>query len=83
MPFEGALGGEYRTQDSVHLVAGRLANPSNSGEAVMNAQAARELGVHLDSVIQIGLNSDAQKFQINLPNGPSSLRNPQTGASCM
>ena len=57
---EGALGGEYSTQDRVHLVAGWLANPANPGEAVMNPQAAKELGVHPGSVIQLALNSDRQ-----------------------
>src|SRR5579863_9153310 len=71
--FEGTLGGEYTTQDRVHLVAGRLANPANPHEAVMNAQAARELDVHLGSVIQLGFNSNAQEQLINSPTGPSSL----------
>jgi len=71
--FEGALGGEYRTQDRVHLVDGRLANPADPHEAVMNAQAAQELGVHLGSVIGFGLNSNAQERLIASPTGPSSL----------
>jgi hypothetical protein len=71
--FEGTLGGEYATQDRVHLVAGRLANPANPHEAIMNAQAARELDVHLGSVVGLGLNSDAQQGLIDSPTGPSSL----------
>jgi hypothetical protein len=71
--FEGTLGGEYSTQDRVHLVAGRLANPADPHEAVMNAQAAQELDVHLGSVIGLGLNSNAQESLINSPTGPSSL----------
>ena len=71
--FEGALGGEYTTEDRVHLVQGRLANPADPHEAVMNAQAAKELGVHLGAVIRFGLNSDAQERLINSPHGPSSL----------
>jgi hypothetical protein len=71
--FEGAQGGEYTTQDIAHLVAGRLADPRNPHEAVMNSQAATEMGLHLGSVIQVGLNSDAQETAISSPTGPSSL----------
>ncbi len=71
--LEGALGGEYTTQDSAHLVAGRYANPHDPGEAVMNAQAATEMGLHLGSVVHIGLNSDAQEITMSAPNGPSNL----------
>jgi hypothetical protein len=71
--IEGALGGEYTTQDRASLVAGRYANPRDPGEAVMNAQAASEWGLHLGSVLQIGLNSEAQEDYINTPTGPSSL----------
>ena len=71
--FEGATGGEFTTQDSAHLVAGRFADPNNPHEAVMNAQAATEMGLHLGSVIQVGLNSDAQEIAMSTPTGPSSL----------
>jgi len=71
--FEGVTGGEYTTQDSAHLVAGRYADPNNPHEAVMNAQAAAEMGLHLGSVIQVGLNSDAQETVMSAPTGPSSL----------
>ncbi len=71
--LEGALGGEYTTQDRAYVVHGRLADPSNPGEAIMNAQAATELGVHVGSVLTFGLNSDAQEVEINSPSGPSSL----------
>ncbi|MGA8296408.1 MAG: FtsX-like permease family protein [Acidimicrobiales bacterium] len=71
--FEAGLGGEYITEDRVHLVAGRLANPADPHEAIMNAQAAQELGVHLGSVIRFGLNSDDQERLIASSNGPSSL----------
>jgi len=71
--FEGAVGGEYTTQDRAHLVAGRFADPTNPHEAIMSAQAARELGVGLGSVIRFGLNSDAQETRLASPSGPSSL----------
>ncbi len=58
--LEGTLGGEYTTEDRVTLVAGRLANPTDPGEAVMNVQAEEELGIHVGSVLKVSLNSDAQ-----------------------
>ena len=70
---EGALGGEYTTRDRVHVLAGRLADPNDPHEAIMNAQAAAQAGLHLGSVVRIGLNSDAQEIAISAPNGPSSL----------
>jgi hypothetical protein len=71
--IEGALNGEYTTQDTAHVVAGRTYNPLDPREAVMNAQAAKELGLHVGSVFQFGLNSDAQEVVISTPTGPSSL----------
>ena len=71
--FEGALGGEFATQDRVHLAAGRLADAHNAHEAVMNARAAAEADLHIGSVIRIGLNSNAQEIAISAPTGPSNL----------
>lgn len=71
--LEGALRGEYTAQDRVHLVAGRLTDPNDPHEAIMNAQAAAEAGLHLGSVVRVGLNSDTQEVAMNAPNGPSSL----------
>jgi hypothetical protein len=71
--FEGPTGGEFTTQDSAHIVAGRYANPNNPHEAIMNAQAAKEMGLHLGSFIQVGLNSDAQEVAMSAPTGPSNL----------
>lgn len=58
--LEGTLGAEDTTEDRVTLVAGRLANPTDAGEAVMNAQAEEELGIHLGSVLRVSLESNAQ-----------------------
>ena len=69
----GAMGGEYTTQDVAHLVSGRFANPNAPGEAVMNAQAAAEAGLHIGSVVHIALNSDAQEIAMSAPTGPSNL----------
>jgi putative ABC transport system permease protein len=71
--IEGALGGEYASVDRAHLVAGRFADPHNPHEAVMSARAAQEVGLHVGSVVQFGLNSDAQEAVIATPTGPSSL----------
>ena len=71
--IEGALGGEYTNQDRVHIVAGRLANPNDPHEGIMNEQAAMESGLHLGSVVRIGLNSDAQEIAMSAPTGPSNL----------
>ncbi len=56
----GSIDGELSTLDRVSLVGGRLANPSRLDEAVMNAQAAKELGLHIGSVIHIPFYTDAQ-----------------------
>ncbi len=71
--LEGSTDGEFTTQDTAHLVAGRLAHPGNPHEAIMNGQAAKEMGLHLGSVARIGLNSDDQEIAMSAPNGPSSL----------
>ncbi len=57
--------------DRVSLVKGRFANPTRVGEAVMNAQAASEMGVHIGSVIQIPFYTDAQT---RLPNPDKPFR---------
>jgi ABC-type antimicrobial peptide transport system permease subunit len=58
--FEGSTDGEFVEQDRVTLVEGHLANPNRRDQVVMNAQAARELGLHIGSTARIGFNSDAQ-----------------------
>ena len=63
--FIGSDDGEFSQMDRVSLVKGRLANPDRVGEAVMNAQAADEMGVHIGSVIQVPIYTDAQT---RLPN---------------
>ncbi len=71
---EGSLGDEYRTEDSVHVVVGRMYTASNPHEAVMNAQAAQELGIRIGSVAQIAFNSDSQLNAEDLE--PSSAPTP-------
>jgi hypothetical protein len=58
--FIGSLDGEFTKMDRVTLVAGRFANPNRPNEAIMNAEAARQGGVHVGSVIHIPFYTDAQ-----------------------
>ncbi len=54
--FLGSLNGEFSQVDRVTLVKGHFATRMN--EAVMNAQAAQEMGLHIGSVIQIPFYTD-------------------------
>jgi hypothetical protein len=58
--FIGSWDGEFSRVDRVALVAGSLATPARRDEAVMNAQAANELGLHIGSIIQIPFYTDTQ-----------------------
>ncbi len=58
--FLGSLDGEFSSMDRVTLLTGRLADPGRADEAVMNTQAAQQLGVHVGSVIHIPFYTDAQ-----------------------
>ncbi len=64
-------GEEYLTMDRVTLVEGRLADPQRADEAVMNAQAAKEWGLHVGSVIGIPFYTDAESTSSY--NGPPHL----------
>jgi ABC-type antimicrobial peptide transport system permease subunit len=54
----GSPDGEYTSMDRVTLTAGRYANPARLGEAIMNAQAAKELGLHIGSVVKVPFYTD-------------------------
>jgi FtsX-like permease family len=58
--FVGSWDGEFSAVDRATLLTGRLANPRLLNEAVMNVQAASEMGLHVGSVIQIPFYTDAQ-----------------------
>ena len=58
--LEGSVGTEYFTEDRVTLVSGRIPDLVDPGQAVMNAQAGKELGIHVGSTITFTFNSDAQ-----------------------
>ncbi|HEV3268036.1 MAG TPA: ABC transporter permease [Acidimicrobiales bacterium] len=58
--FIGSLDGEFTRMDRVTLVAGRFANPKSPDEAIMNAEAARQGGLRVGSVIHIPFYTDAE-----------------------
>jgi ABC-type antimicrobial peptide transport system permease subunit len=59
--FTGSFDGEYSKVDRVSLVEGRRANPARVDQAVMNVQAANEMGLTIGSTIQIPFYTNAQK----------------------
>jgi hypothetical protein len=62
-------GSQYLTMDRATLVAGQLFNPNRPDEAVINKQAAIEMGVHIGSVIQVPFYTDKESASSNY-NGP-------------
>ena len=69
--FIGSPNGEFASMDRLTVTSGRAVDPGRADEAVMNAQAAKEMGLHVGSVIQIPIYTDAQLLS---PNTPSSHR---------
>jgi hypothetical protein len=65
-------GPEYLTLDKVTLVAGHLFDPNKPDEAVINPQAAQEMGVHVGSVVQVPFYTDQEATSTNF-NGPPHL----------
>jgi hypothetical protein len=59
-----SLDGMTVHQDRLAVVKGRAANPNRADEIVMNANAARILGVHVGQIITLGLYTPKQ---MNLP----------------
>src|SRR4029077_12235461 len=68
--LEGPYGAEYAIQDKPTVAAGRMFDPANDREAVINAQAAKETGLHVGSVVTVAFNSDAQ-LNASTANSPS------------
>ncbi|MGC1419125.1 MAG: FtsX-like permease family protein [Acidimicrobiales bacterium] len=60
----GSVNGEYSSVDRVTMIAGRPTNPRSTDEAIMNVQAAHELGLHIGSTITIPIYTD---FEVNSP----------------
>ena len=63
--LSGSLDGQWSTLDRVTLTSGRLADPKRADEVVMSASTARELGMHVGSVLPMGFFTNEQKY--NLP----------------
>lgn len=64
-------GAEYLTLDKLTLVAGRMFSQNRPDEALVNAQALREGGVHIGSVISIPFYTDRESTSNY--NGPPHL----------
>jgi hypothetical protein len=62
-------GSEYLTLDRATLVSGHLFDSNRPDEAVIDAQAAREMGVHVGSVIQVPFYTDKESTSSTY-NGP-------------
>jgi hypothetical protein len=56
----GSLDGLFTRQDRVSIVVGRRADPNRSDEMVMDATAARLLGVRVGQVVPLGFYTAAQ-----------------------
>jgi hypothetical protein len=56
----GSADGGFTSVDRVTVVAGRLPGPAELDAAVVNAQAAQQMGVHVGSVLRFPFYSDAQ-----------------------
>jgi hypothetical protein len=56
----GSVDGLYFNQDRVSVVKGRMADPTRANEAVMTAQAAQILGVHVGETVPVGFYTTAQ-----------------------
>ncbi len=65
-------GPEYSTLDRMTLIKGRLFDPRHPDEAVVNVQAARELGIHVGSVISVPFYTDKEATNSSY-NGPPFL----------
>ncbi len=56
----GSVNGLYFNQDRVTVIRGRMTDPRRPDQVVMNAQAARELGLHVGAVVPLGFYTNAQ-----------------------
>jgi hypothetical protein len=65
-------GSEYLTLDRLTLVSGHMFERGHPDEAVVNVQAAQEMGVRVGSVIQVPFYSDAEATSSTY-NGPPYL----------
>lgn len=66
----GSLNGMFASQDRMTVIEGRLANPRRVDEVVLDAHAARRLGVRVGDVIPLGFFSARQTEESGF-GGPS------------
>ncbi len=59
----GSLDGMFFNQDRLTVIEGRRADPSRADEVMMTARVAQLLGVHVGSVVPLGLYTDTQTNQ--------------------
>jgi hypothetical protein len=59
--IEGSLDGEFATWDTVRVVKGEMFDPNRTDQAVMNASAAAEAGLHIGSVVRFSLYTDREE----------------------
>lgn len=69
----GSIDGENATMDRVTVTSGRLADPNRVDEMVMSASSARELGMHLGSVLKMGFATNEQLQSVGGTNGKGKL----------
>lgn len=65
--FEASVNGLYFTQDKVHIVAGRQADPRRADEVIVDKLAADEIGYHVGQVLHYGFFSNAQLGGSSVP----------------
>jgi hypothetical protein len=56
----GSVDGLYFDQDKVTVIKGRMANPDRADELMLSPAGAAALGVHVGSVLPVGIYSNAE-----------------------
>ncbi len=63
--LSGSVDGQWSSLDRATLMSGRLADPRRADEVVMSASTARELGMHVGSVLPMGFFTNAQVYNLS------------------
>jgi hypothetical protein len=71
--FIGSFDGEFTSVDRVTVVHGRMFRSSSPSEAIMNVQAAKEVGAHIGQVFSLPFFTDAQILSSNDDTIPSRI----------
>ena len=56
----GSVDGMYFDQDKVTVIKGRMADPNRADELMLSPEGAAALGVHVGSVLPVGIYTNAQ-----------------------